>query len=237
MKFIAALCMLIDHIGFAFYPDDLRWRIIGRLAMPIFAYGIARGAFYTASLKRYMKKMLLFSFVSQVPFWAMQYMGIGGAFFSLRLNVGFTFLLALMTIVLLNESEIGYKKLKEVSIEHKEPMNKVFMLGGAFCCIVLADLLKCDYGSYGVLMVLMGYFIFLKGEKLWMMIAGYLGLTILFYNANISLCLLQSIGVLSYAIIYRTRCWNEKKFGKYFYIFYPLHMLIIAGVKWWQINS
>ena len=116
MKFIAALCMLIDHIGLVFFPTDIRWRMIGRLAMPIFAYGVARGAFYTSSLKRYMKKMLLFSFISQIPFWGVQHLGMGEAIFSLNLNIGFTFLLALTAILL-------FKQYKVETIENYQKKN------------------------------------------------------------------------------------------------------------------
>ena len=167
MKVIAALCMLIDHIGLIFYPLDLRWRIIGRLAMPIFAYGVARGAFYTSSIKRYMKKMLLFSVASQIPFWGMRYLDGGQAFFTLNLNIGFTFWIALWCIAYLQK--IGYKP----QLEEKEEMlevarqstvetnKKVCTIVVVLASILLADVLGCDYSSYGVLVVIMGYFMFL----------------------------------------------------------------------------
>ena len=36
LKIIAAISMLIDHIGYMFFPDVIIFRIIGRLAFPIF---------------------------------------------------------------------------------------------------------------------------------------------------------------------------------------------------------
>ena len=47
LKIIAMISMLIDHIGLQMFPDLLIFRIIGRLAFPIFAYMIAEGCFYT----------------------------------------------------------------------------------------------------------------------------------------------------------------------------------------------
>lgn len=35
--------MVIDHVGVIFFPDTIELRIIGRLAMPFFAFSIARG--------------------------------------------------------------------------------------------------------------------------------------------------------------------------------------------------
>ena len=43
IKFIAAFAMLVDHVGCMFF-DDLAWRIIGRIAMPLFAFGLPRAA-------------------------------------------------------------------------------------------------------------------------------------------------------------------------------------------------
>ena len=41
LKIIAMLSMLADHIGVQLFPDLQILRIIGRLALPIFAYMIA----------------------------------------------------------------------------------------------------------------------------------------------------------------------------------------------------
>ena len=232
MKFIAALCMLIDHKGLVFFPTDIRWRMIGRLAMPIFAYGVARGAFYTSSLKRYMKKMLLFSFISQIPFWGVQHLGMGEAIFSLNLNIGFTFLLALTAILL-------FKQYKVETIENyqKKSGKQIIYATGIIGCILLADFLRCDYGSYGVLIVLMGYIFYEQNNSLVKTAMGYMALTFLFYRYNMNLCILQSIGVLAYAVIYATKELSEKRIGRFFYWFYPVHLYIIACIKWWQMKG
>jgi len=39
---LAFITMLIDHIGYIFFPFDEIWRIIGRIAFPLFAWGIVR---------------------------------------------------------------------------------------------------------------------------------------------------------------------------------------------------
>lgn len=242
MKIIAALCMLVDHLGILFFPFDIRFRIIGRLAMPIFAYGVARGAIYTSSLKKYMKKMLLFSFVSQIPYWGMAYLGEGEALVSLKLNVGFTFFLALAAIKLLRQGGIIVSK--EESLEFGAlgtimPSRKR-CVGAAVGClgmIVLADFLNCDYGSYGVLMVLWCYIVWLRGGKMDEMALGYVLLTGIRYYQSIELFLLQATGVLAYGVIYATKHYSEKRWGKFFYWFYPVHMAILVVIRWWQIQN
>lgn len=36
LKFIALICMVIDHLGLYLFPDELWMRLVGRIAMPLF---------------------------------------------------------------------------------------------------------------------------------------------------------------------------------------------------------
>lgn len=47
LKIIACISMLIDHIGYVLFPDVTVLRLIGRIAMPIFAFFIGEGCLYT----------------------------------------------------------------------------------------------------------------------------------------------------------------------------------------------
>ena len=50
LKIIAALIMVIDHIGYMFFPKVIWIRKVGRLSFPIFAFFVAEGFFYTKDL-------------------------------------------------------------------------------------------------------------------------------------------------------------------------------------------
>ena len=94
IKMIAALTMLIDHIGIVFSPTIYAYRIIGRLSMPLYAYCIARGFYYSKqhhTLKRYIIRMLILSLASQLPYYWM--CGAG-------LNIGFTWLFSLLLLTI-----------------------------------------------------------------------------------------------------------------------------------------
>lgn len=68
LKFLAMLTMLIDHIGYLFFPTQMIWRIIGRLSFPIFAFLIARGYRYTSSKVNYAGRLFIFGLISQIPY-------------------------------------------------------------------------------------------------------------------------------------------------------------------------
>ena len=53
LKLIAAVTMFIDHAGLILFPQYRIFRIIGRLAFPIYAYCIAEGFRYTRNRKKY----------------------------------------------------------------------------------------------------------------------------------------------------------------------------------------
>lgn len=58
IKCIAILAMVIDHIGYFFFPDQAWWRVAGRVAAPIFFFLIG----FSPS-KRLHKELLLFGFL------------------------------------------------------------------------------------------------------------------------------------------------------------------------------
>ena len=65
IKLIACLCMLIDHAGKMLFPQYPVMRQIGRLAFPLFAYGIAVGAVYTKSPVKYLSRVVLLAIICQ----------------------------------------------------------------------------------------------------------------------------------------------------------------------------
>ena len=69
LKIIAIIAMVIDHSGKMLFQSN-NMRIIGRMAMPIFAYGIAAGCVYTRSPVKYLSRLVMVGLISQ-PFYAL----------------------------------------------------------------------------------------------------------------------------------------------------------------------
>ncbi len=67
LQVLALLAMTIDHIGSVFFPEYVFMRIIGRLALPVFCYGIYKGFEGARRRDRYYLRLLVLSFVSIIP--------------------------------------------------------------------------------------------------------------------------------------------------------------------------
>ncbi len=66
LKLIAMVTMTIDHIGLVLFPQHLWFRVIGRLAFPIYAFLIAEGCHHTRSMLKYLRSVALMALLCQV---------------------------------------------------------------------------------------------------------------------------------------------------------------------------
>lgn len=70
LKIVAMVSMLLDHAGKMLFPDYMVFRLLGRLAFPIYAYCLAMGAVYTRHPLKYISRMIALALVSQ-PLYAL----------------------------------------------------------------------------------------------------------------------------------------------------------------------
>lgn len=87
---MAALIMVVDHIGIMFFPGEMGLRLIGRLSFPLFAFGIAQGVTYTSNFPKYLFRILLAAVISQ-PIYER-------AFYNTNLNPLFTLAFGAMVL-------------------------------------------------------------------------------------------------------------------------------------------
>ena len=90
LKLIGIIAMTIDHIGWLFFPNIVLFRIIGRIAFPIFAYQISVGYRNTSNVYKYMARLFIFALISQIPY----------GLLANQLNIMFTLLIGLIMIQL-----------------------------------------------------------------------------------------------------------------------------------------
>ncbi len=133
VKGLAYFFMLIDHVGVVFLPQYFELRILGRIAMPLFAWGICVGAEYTRNIWVYALRMLIVGAISQ-PFFVY---GMGHSW--AELNVFATLLLGLLGIAAIREKRFGSQ------------------FWGPAAVILVACVFSMDYGWQGVAFVMLLY--------------------------------------------------------------------------------
>lgn len=232
LKILAMLFMVIDHTALALFQNDsilyLVARLIGRLSMPIFAYKIACGFLYTKNLRSYAYKIFLMTLTAQIPFLLLEK---GNRFLPLlketnglvlinHWNIGLTFLCALGILHLLT------------SCTHENRLRSSILIG---LLLLLSSF--ADYGIYGVCMVLL-FYIFIKHKSGVLISMMYLAtLTLCYYlimmpGAATYMVSMQLPAILAVPLIHYIPDNKTKLHKHFFYIFYPVHMLIIGIVSY-----
>ena len=206
IKLIAAVCMLVDHIGYIFFPEQLIWRLIGRISMPLFAYSIARGYEYSRqknTIPRYVKKLAAFAAVSQLPYSLMA---------GNRWNIGLTWLFSLLL---------------RISID-REDRSRLVKGIEVMAILAAAYLLNIDYGIYGVLMPLA-----MRQRKYYNMFLSVVVLWAVYTLMNGIAGLIQIASCAAVPILYAVVPQDSRiRLPKYFYyVFYPAHILLLVILK------
>ena len=105
LKYLAILCMVIDHAAWAFVPTaSVLGQLLhtaGRLTAPIMCFFIAEGYYHTRSRKRYLLRMAVFSVISAIPYAFFCAKGDWGAVFSSFYGFGmiYTLTLGLLSVI------------------------------------------------------------------------------------------------------------------------------------------
>ncbi|MDF2593180.1 MAG: conjugal transfer protein TraX [Clostridia bacterium] len=151
LKLLALATMLVDHIGYMYFPNEMLFRIIGRLAFPIFAYQIALGYSRTSNLKKYVLRLSLFALITQVPY---SFFSPEMKFNPLHFNVLFTFLVG---IGMLYAYDMGILNMKSFIKDknYKHLLYGVALLSLTVITIIIPEVIsfvvKDFYLEYGLL--------------------------------------------------------------------------------------
>ncbi|MDD4080277.1 MAG: TraX family protein [Eubacteriales bacterium] len=129
----AIVTMIIDHVGAVFFPRLTFLRVIGRIAFPLFCWGIAVGAARTRNFTRYALRLLALGIIAQ-PFYMLALNHTWN-----QLNVLATLLLGLLAIRGMQVRRYGS-----------------FVWAPAICLLV-ATAVTMDYGWQGVLLIILMY--------------------------------------------------------------------------------
>lgn len=211
LKILALTTMIIDHYGAIFQSSQLIFRIIGRLAFPIYCFLIVEGYFHTKNVKKYALKLLVFALISEIPF---DYAFFGRIDWSHQ-NIFFTLFIGLVSIHLLEK----YK------IQNNFNSLAIILVAGA-----IATVLKTDYNFIGIIYILAFY----KTKDFSPLKRILTVATVMFITNYLSTSFIQQYSLLALPILllYNGKLGLKiKALQIFFYIAYPLHLAIFALIN------
>jgi len=214
LKVLACLFMLVDHLGVFMFPQWLVFRLIGRLAFPLFAWMIAIGYLHTSSILKYLERLIVFAVVLQIPY--------TGYFKSLGLNIFFTLFFGLLSIYIFDQNK-----------------NKFTGIVSVIIISILSQVINVDYGAYGVLTIFSFYFfrhhpkqvffaqaiiniLYVTGNSLFSSLTG---------TELSSIVLIQPVSLAALFLISLYNGERGRKMKYTFYAFYPAHLVTIYTMK------
>ena len=233
LHIMAMLFMLCDHLWGTIVPGSDWLTCIGRIAFPIFAFMIVEGYFHTSNLKKYVKRLLIFAVISEIPF----DLALGSRlFYPIHQNVLWSFLIS---IGLIHWNE----KTKE-----KEIWKRVLVaILSVLIAYIVGIITFVDFYNAGILTVLVFYFF--RQRKWW----SYLGQFLCLWYINVEMLSgfayeVQIFGATHFVVrqgfallallpiwLYRGKQGYHSKLLQYvYYGFYPLHLLILGIIKMLQ---
>ena len=210
LKILAAVFMTIDHIGVILFPRSLILRLIGRLALPIYAFMIAEGCKYTRNKKKYFGMVFGLGSVCQVVY----YLFDGSLYFSILI----TFSLAILMIY-----SMQYWKQK------KTVLSGLVFAGSVLSVYLLNQWLTIDYGFWGCMLPVFAALAHGTERDHLTVNTAMLGIGLVFLSFSHDA--FQFLSLLALPLLF---AYNGKR-GKlnlkyFFYIFYPTHLVVLEGI-------
>lgn len=227
LKVIAIIAMTIDHIADLLYPGMPNniitniLHIIGRLTAPIMFFFICEGFFYTKNLKKYITRLFAFALISHFAYcfsFGINYIPFSTGEIFNQTSIMWTLAWSVIALYIVYEKN----NLKEW---------KKWLL------VILIDVItfSADWSCIGVMIILSMYGNRenlekqMKGMMFWTSI--YALVSFIFVNKIYGI--IQLFVILVYPLLRR---YNGEK-GKakwlkwFFYIYYPLHLVIIGVLR------
>lgn len=229
LKIIAIITMFIDHIGAAIFENteimdylvyggdvsksfyihwtlaDLILRLIGRIAFPIFCFLLVEGFLHTSNVKKYALRLGAFCLISEIPF---NLAFFGQPFYGGHQNVFFTLLIGLLVLI---------------GLKHFAGTDWKCGIGRALCVLAgvfAAMFLKTDYEAFGVAIII--FFYLFHEKKILRDITTMLSL--------IASTLVEITALFALIPIHMYNGKRGISMKYFFYLFYPLHLLLLYGI-------
>lgn len=232
LKLIAAVTMFIDHMGLILFPGQMIFRVIGRLAFPLYAYCIAEGFRYTRNRWHYFLRIFILGAVCQIVYAFVDDHLLLGILISFSIAIVIMALCDSVKSCLRGETSrlnrlIGKLTRKSLSPDADRILSTVLACTSIILAFVLCMAVDVDYGFFGIMLPVLTSFFDDRGQRF-----------VIFSTALLALCIDMTAGftiqywsLLTIPII---ALYNGKpgryRLKNFFYIFYPLHLVVLYGI-------
>lgn len=215
LKIIAAIAMTLDHIGVQLFPDVLWLRLIGRLALPLFAFMIGEGGRYTKNRSKYLCSIAGLAILCQAGYFVAE-----GSLYQCILV---TFALSVAVVYAVD----GFMKNKSFL---KGVLLLILITAIVFISEILPQILvgtdfAIDYGIWGIMLPVLAY---LGKDKVSSIALMSFGLIMLSLDMG-SIQWLSLFGIPILMLYGGERGKYRMKY--FFYIYYPVHLAAIYVIS------
>lgn len=219
LKIMALVFMTCDHVAKTFFPNNSVLLILGRISYPIFAYMIAEGCIYTKNRMKHLLMLGGLAVICQLVFSLV----IG----SLIMGILITFTLSVMLIYTYDNM-----------INRRKPLDTVIFVAllaaVAFVCLKLPGMIPGFMIDYGLIGVIIPVVLYMFTERIYKLIA----LTVLLILMGLQLGGYQLFALIAVVLLFFYNGEKGKLNLKYlFYIYYPLHMVVIYLIQMFAVKA
>ena len=233
LKLIAIIAMTVDHIAWAAFPgyslDKLAvsLHIIGRITCPIMCYFIAEGYHYTKDVKKYTARLFLLAVISHFA-----YVFASGSFVDWKSFIPFYYGDILNQTSVVWSLAWGLVMLRVVNSKTIKQNRLKIILILLICVISFPSDWSC-IASLCVLALGTNREKF-KTQMLWMLFYVFIYAVVYFFALDKVYGIIHAGVILSIPLLmmYNGKRGNNPRINKFmkwvFYIYYPLHLLVIG---------
>lgn len=214
LQLIAYTAMLIDHLGYLFFPEQSMWRWIGRLAFPLFAFMISQGVIYTRNHKRYLLTLLVTTIIAEPAYDLALY---GSIVHTAHQSVMVTLLLGAGALTAIRYLPASWPRLIKL-------LCNIFI---AISAAALAFVLQADYEAAGVLLIIACAYITTNRPYTFILPAA---LIVWFSMPLGAMAILCALATLLIVYFYNPRAPFSPLPKWLTYGFYPGHLIILATI-------
>ncbi len=220
--------MLLDHISYVFSKVLLNYswgfalcfvfRFFGRITAPVMCWFLVQGFVHTSSRKNYAIRLLIFTFVAQIPYMLLR----SDVNLFAGLSVIYTLLVSFLMLCVLESKLEAFPK----------------------WIVIITLIVLSMFGDWAIFAPLMVLFFYLLRDDRRRLILFYSLAAAMFVIADISILIIRhyywyhelwQLGMFLFIpllLLYNGEPGSRHPFHKwFFYVFYPAHLMVLWGVS------